>query len=112
MVNTLPPLLFLFHLFLTPALWENIIQNLEFMSREHKVQQFPNSNEQDQHDWKQNGGLFECLDEPEDDEAGQLDDCKEMDSDQGDLSQIWMVWLILLGHEEQEEPVKELETIQ
>ena len=56
--------------------------------------------------------MLECLDEPENDEAYQLDDCEEMDSGERNLSQIWVVWLILLGHEEQEESVKELETIQ
>ena len=28
------------------------------------------------------------------------------------LSEIWIVWLVLLGHEEEEDPIEELEPVQ
>ena len=81
------------------------------MSSKNKIQSFPDSNKQKEHDRKENGGLFESLNEPEDDETGELDYGELVDARQWNLTEIRIVWLVFLGHEEKKEPVKELQPI-
>ena len=52
------------------------------------------------------------MNEPENDKAGELDDGEQVDARKRHLAEIRIVWLILLGHKEKKEPVKELQSIQ
>ena len=81
------------------------------MSSKDKIQKFPDSYKQEEHDRKENGGLFESLNEPEDDETGELDYGELVDARQWNLTEIRIVWLVLLGHEEKKKSVKELQPI-
>ena len=81
------------------------------MSSKNKIQEFPDSNKQKEHDGKENRGLFESLNQPEDDKAGELDDRERVDSRERNLAEIRIVRLILLGHEEEKKPVKELQSV-
>ena len=60
------------------------------------------------HDWKEDGCLFDVLDDPEADQTGELDAGKEVDPEQGHSTQVGQVGLVFLGHKEQEETVEEL----
>ena len=52
------------------------------------------------------------MNEPEEDKAGELNDCEQVDARKRHLSEVGIVRLILLGHKEKKEPVKELKPVQ
>ena len=64
------------------------------------------------HEREEDGGLFHGLDYPESHETANLDHRIEMDPAQLNLTQIRIVRLKLLGHEEEKDPIKELQAIQ
>ena len=51
---------------------QDVVKNLEFCGGEHKVHGLPDADEEDKHDWEEDGGLLEGLDQPQADEAEQL----------------------------------------
>lgn len=59
------------------------------------------------HDGEDNGheGGFE---DPEDSQAGNLDQCEEMDPPQGDVAEVGEVRLVLRGHQVELDPIPEL----
>ena len=64
------------------------------------------------HEGKEDGGLFHGLDNPESHKTADLDHRIEMNPAQLDLTQIGVIWLELLWHQEEKDPVKELQAIQ
>ena len=52
------------------------------------------------------------MNEPENDKAGELNDGEQVNARKRHLSEVGIVRLILLGHEEKKEPVKKLQSIQ
>lgn len=51
---------------------------------------------------------MDTLDDPQHDETENLNACKEVDPPGGDVSEIHVVGLVLLGHEPDEDPVHQL----
>lgn len=64
-----------------------IVQDLQFATRKHAVQTLPDADHNDQHQGEENGGALEGFNHPQDDQASQLDECKEMDAFQGNLEE-------------------------
>lgn len=64
------------------------------------------------HQWKEHRGLLDILDGPQGPETDDLDQGEQMDPLDGDPSQVRQVRLMLLGHEDDAETFKELESIQ
>lgn len=49
------------------------------------------------HHWENNGS-WRCLDDPEQDETGQLDEGEEVHFAQWHMPQVNEIWLVLCGH--------------
>lgn len=64
------------------------------------------------HNWEENRGLFDVLNDPEHDEAAHLNPGEEVHSFERYPSQIGQVGLVLLRHPEQKHAVEELEAVQ
>ena len=64
------------------------------------------------HDGEQYRGGLDVLDDPQGDQAEELDTGEHVDSHQRHSPQVGQVRLVLFGHEEQEDPVKELEAVE
>ena len=56
----------------------HVDSNLKLLGREDKVQELPDADEQDEHDGEEDGGGLEGLDQPQRDEAEQLQPGEEM----------------------------------
>lgn len=56
----------------------------------------------------ENNGSFRGLDDPEEDQAAELDDSKKMDLPQRDVTKVNEVWLMFGRHAKQPQTVKEL----
>ena len=52
---------------------QDVVKNLEFCGGEDEVHGLPDADEEDEHDGEEDGGLLEGLDQPQADEAEQLD---------------------------------------
>ena len=78
------------------------------MLGEDKLHQLPDCHQQHEHDGEEDGGLLERLNQPESNEADQLDAGEQVHSGQRHLAEVGVVRLVLLGHEEQQEPVEKL----
>ena len=66
----------------------------------------------DYHEGKKDGGLFHGLDDPESYKTANLNHRVQVDPAQLDLTQVGIVRLELLRHQEEKDPVEELETVQ
>ena len=56
----------------------HVDSNLKLLGCEDKVQELPDADEQDEHDGEEDGGGLERLDQPQRDEAEQLQPSEEM----------------------------------
>ena len=64
------------------------------------------------HDREQYRSLLGVLDDPEEDEEAKLDPGEEVDPGYRHPAQVGMVRLVLVGHEEEHEPVGELDALE
>ena len=52
--------------------------HLQLLGGEDKVEKLPYANEENEHDWEKNRGLFESLDQPQADKTEQLESSEEV----------------------------------
>ena len=52
--------------------------HLQLLRGEDKVEKLPYANEENEHDWEKNRGLFESLDQPQGDKTEQLESSEEV----------------------------------
>ena len=57
---------------------QHVVQHLQLLGGEDKVEQLPDADEEDEHDGEEDWGLLEGLDQPEGDETEQLQPGEEV----------------------------------
>ena len=57
---------------------QHVVQHLQLLGGEDKVEQLPDADEEDEHDGEEDWGLLEGLDQPEGDKAEQLQPSEEV----------------------------------
>ena len=62
------------------------------------------------HEWEADGGGFDLLDDSEEPQTDTLDHCEHVNPPGRNVAQEHIIRLCLLRHEEQQEPVHQLET--
>lgn len=100
------------HPLLSLVLGQNVVKDLHFILGENIVQQFSDANDYDKHDGEEDLNGLELLDQPQDHEAEDLYSGEEMNPLDRNLSEVRVVWLVLLGHEEEQHPVEHLDPVE
>lgn len=93
--------------FATQTLWKRIVQSQQLFLSKHKVQQLAHHHHHHQHEWEEDGSGLDGFDDPEDDEAEDLNEGVQVDTSHGHFPQVFVLWLVLDGHEEEEDSAKE-----
>ena len=57
---------------------QHVVQHLQLLGGEDKVEQLPDADEEDEHDGEEDWGLLEGLDQPEGDKTEQLQPSEEV----------------------------------
>ena len=95
--------------FFLQQLRHDVVEISQFALREDVVHQFPRPDQGQDHHGKQDGDALDGLDEPQEKQTTQLNEGEDVHAPCANVTEIDVVRLIFLGHEDQQDPRDQLD---